>query len=137
MKCEFIPPLREERKLYDARRSELLCLSPLIAIGYPYCFANSILFFSLLCAHLAYESKRAYVFQEYHWAREHYPFPFEPTPTEWAPRTPLNALISGPIAGGPWDDGDPAPRSVSEDYFELVCPPEDRDIINTREVKPA
>ncbi|KAF8956990.1 hypothetical protein BDZ97DRAFT_1763272 [Flammula alnicola] len=32
---------------------------------------------------------------------------------------------------------DPAPRSITEKWFEVVCPPEKRRIINTRELKPA
>jgi hypothetical protein len=87
-------------------------------------------------SYLAYKSKRAYVFQDYVWKKEYYPwskFKYR----SWPPRTPLNALISGPTAGGPWADGDSAPRSVSEDYFDIVCPKNERRIINTRDVKPS
>lgn len=65
----------------------------------------------------------------YSWAR----FEFLDRP----PRTPLNAIISGPAAGGPWDAGDDAPRSISERWFEVVCPAKERRIINTRDIKPA
>ena len=85
--------------------------------------------------HLAYESKRAYVFQDYVWKPGYYPWPksqFIQNP----PRTPLNALIAGPTAGGPWDE-DESPRSVSEQWFDVVCPRSERRIINTRDVKPA
>ena len=85
---------------------------------------------------LAYKSNRAYVFSEYVWKREYYPWPEEKA-YDWPPRTPLSALIAGPTVGGPWPEGDPAPRAVSEKYFEIVCPPEKRRIINTRDVKPA
>lgn len=51
------------------------------------------------------------------------------------PRTPLNALISGPSAGGPWEEGDKAPRSISEAWFDVVCPKNERRIIHTRDVK--
>ncbi|KAF4617862.1 hypothetical protein D9613_005727 [Agrocybe pediades] len=56
--------------------------------------------------------------------------------TYWIPSTPLNALISGPSAGGPWEEQDGAPRSISEGWFDVVCPKLERRIINTRDVKP-
>ncbi|KAK7037689.1 hypothetical protein VNI00_010915 [Paramarasmius palmivorus] len=100
-------------------------------LGWNNCF-NEV----LMNAHLAYMSKRAYVFQDYVWAPEHYPWPQE----QWYgdfPRTPLNAIISGPTAGGLWEAGDDAPRSITEAWFDVVCPQAERRIINTREVKPA
>ncbi|KAF9489577.1 hypothetical protein BDN71DRAFT_1527746 [Pleurotus eryngii] len=88
----------------------------------------------LMNAHLAYESKRAYVFQDYVWKADYYPWP-ESQFRENPPRTPLAALIAGPVAGGPWPEGDNAPRSISEPWFDVVCPQAERRIINTREVK--
>ncbi|KAF9068591.1 hypothetical protein BDP27DRAFT_1224103 [Rhodocollybia butyracea] len=88
----------------------------------------------LMNAHLAYVSQRSYVFQDYYWKTDYYSWPasqFHDNP----PRTPLNALISGPAAGGPWDEGDDAPRSISERWFDEVCPPNELRIVNTREVK--
>src|SRR6266511_2493262 len=84
---------------------------------------------------LAYASNRAYVFHDFAWVDSHYPWPVS-SYREWAPRTPLNALISGPSAGGSWDEGDSAPRAVSETYFNFICPKHERTIINTRDVKP-
>jgi len=84
---------------------------------------------------LAYKSGRAYVFQDYIWKSDYYPWP-ESKFRENPPHTPLNALITGPSAGAPWDPDDPAPRSVSERWFDIVCPKEERRIINTRDVKP-
>lgn len=92
--------------------------------------------FRLMNTWLAYTSGRAYVFHDFVWVDSHYPWPVS-SYREWTPRTPLNALISGPSAGGPWDEGDAAPRAVSESYFNIVCPRQDRKIINTRDVKPA
>ncbi|KAJ3575873.1 hypothetical protein NP233_g813 [Leucocoprinus birnbaumii] len=89
----------------------------------------------LMNSYLAYKSKRAYVFQDYVWKREYYPWPEEKRRT-LPPRTPLNALIAGPTAGGPWGEGDDAPRSVTEEYYDIVCPESERRIINTRDVKP-
>jgi len=94
---------------------------------------------------LAYKSNRAYVFQDYIWKRGYYPWPWWKE-RSWpfvrgtnVPHTPVNALIAGPSAGGPWDHGDEAPRSVSEKWFDVVCPKHGRRIINsnTEEVKPA
>jgi hypothetical protein len=49
----------------------------------------------------------------------------------WAPAhtTPLSALVSGPLVGGPWDAGDAAPRAVSADFWERACPPEERHVL--------
>jgi hypothetical protein len=84
--------------------------------------------------HLAYASKRAYVFPTFMWSLSHYPWP--PSQRAEQPFTPLNALTAGPAAGGPWDEGDNAPRAIHESWFETVCPVEERRIINTTEVKP-
>ncbi|KDR82465.1 hypothetical protein GALMADRAFT_87810 [Galerina marginata CBS 339.88] len=84
---------------------------------------------------LAYSSNRAYVFHDFVWTRSHYPWAASSYGQEWTPRTPLNALISGPSAGGPWEQGDNAPRSISEAWFDIVCPKSERRIIHTRDVK--
>ncbi|PPQ92593.1 hypothetical protein CVT25_007285 [Psilocybe cyanescens] len=89
----------------------------------------------LMNALLAYKSKRAYVFQPYVWKGDYYPWPESKT-LQWPPRTPANALMSGPAVGGPWDPKDDAPRSVSEDWWHIVCPQHERRIINTGDVKP-
>ncbi|KAF7357420.1 hypothetical protein MSAN_01338000 [Mycena sanguinolenta] len=97
---------------------------------------NNCLNERLMNAHLAYMSKRAYVFTEYIWDPSHYPWPPAQQPTDYA-RTPLNAIVSGPMAGGSWDPDDPAPRSISERWFDVVCPKERRRLIHVRDVKPA
>ncbi|KIK69922.1 hypothetical protein GYMLUDRAFT_34323 [Collybiopsis luxurians FD-317 M1] len=86
-------------------------------------------------AHLSYVSGRSYVFQSYTWKSAYYSWPESQFRTN-PPRTPLNALISGPAAGGPWEEGDTAPRAISERWYDVVCPPEERRIMNTREFKP-
>ncbi|KAF8967035.1 hypothetical protein BDZ97DRAFT_1916991 [Flammula alnicola] len=88
----------------------------------------------LLNTWLAYKSNRAYVFHDFIWEKSHYPWPSSTDDSN--PRTPLNALISGPSAGGPWDPNDTAPRSISEAWFDIVCPKQERRFINTRDVKP-
>ena len=85
---------------------------------------------------LAYKSKRAYVFRDHVWSPEHYLWH---SLKYWLsrPRTPINAFISGPPAGGSWDPDDNAPRSISEHWFNIVCPKSERRIIYTGDVKPA
>ncbi|KAJ7814266.1 hypothetical protein B0H14DRAFT_2376076, partial [Mycena olivaceomarginata] len=90
----------------------------------------------LMNAHLAYVSGRTYMFQDYYWAHEHYQW----SKQKWvnvAPRTPLNAIVSGPVAGGPFEADDPASLAVSEAWFDVVCPRREGRYINTRDVKPA
>ncbi|KAL1753902.1 hypothetical protein FB107DRAFT_263945 [Schizophyllum commune] len=95
---------------------------------------NNALNERLMNAHLAYASKRAYVFQDYIWKHEYYPWQ-QSQYLDPPPRTPMNALIAGPAAGGEWDPEDPSPRSVSATYYDEVCPPEQRRVITTGEVK--
>ncbi|KAK1233464.1 hypothetical protein PQX77_003360 [Marasmius sp. AFHP31] len=88
---------------------------------------------------LAHESRRAYVFQDYYWKDSYHPWFIPPitfSETRRHPQTPLSALISGPSAGGPWESNDPAPRSVSVRYWEVVCPKERRKVYYTRDIKP-
>ncbi|KAF7308493.1 hypothetical protein HMN09_00698300 [Mycena chlorophos] len=101
---------------------------------------NNCLNERLMNAHLAYRSGRAYVFGEHYWARHHYPWPASQQPYG-GPRTPLPAILSGPMAGGSWDAASspasaPVPRAISSDWFDVVCPVEERRIINTTDVKP-
>ncbi|KDR71316.1 hypothetical protein GALMADRAFT_75159 [Galerina marginata CBS 339.88] len=96
---------------------------------------NNVLNERLMDTFLAYKSNRAYVFSDYIWKDDYYPWPQEKAIT-WPPFTPLSALIAGPTVGGSWGPNDSAPRSVTEKWYEVVCPPEKRRIINTRDVKP-
>ncbi|KAF5338217.1 hypothetical protein D9758_012827 [Tetrapyrgos nigripes] len=63
----------------------------------------------------------------YHWPRAQF--------LDNPPRTPLPALIAGPTASGFWEPHDPAPRSVSSSYFDLVCPPKMHYTIGVLTVK--
>ncbi|KAJ7707737.1 hypothetical protein B0H17DRAFT_1156275 [Mycena rosella] len=101
-----------------------------LRLGWNNCF-NEI----LMNTHLAYMSNRAYVFPPYYWTPDHYPWPRSQFLAR-EPTTPLNALISGPSVGGSWDEGDKAPRAVSDAWFDVVCPRSERRIINTVDVKP-
>ncbi|KAF8529746.1 hypothetical protein BU17DRAFT_6062, partial [Hysterangium stoloniferum] len=82
---------------------------------------NNVLNEVLLNSHLAWRAKRSYVFQPYEWRQWYFPW----NVTTWTPHTPLNALIAGPTAGGPWSANDPSPRAISETWFDTACPPED------------
>ncbi|KAJ7776783.1 hypothetical protein DFH07DRAFT_865639 [Mycena maculata] len=102
---------------------------------------NNCLNEELMNLHLSYLSDRAYVFSPFIWASHHYPWPASqwsslPASTPFGPTTPLNALVAGPLAGGPWSPGDPAPRSVSADWWDIVCPVAERFTLNTTSIKP-
>ncbi|CAL1694829.1 unnamed protein product [Somion occarium] len=76
----------------------------------------------LLDSYLAYRAGRAYVFDNYTWSRDMDPPPYSEYNGKLIPsRVPLRAMITGPTAGGPYPDGDRAPRSVGVDYFREVC----------------
>jgi hypothetical protein len=66
-------------------------------------------------------------------------FPFQPRYYPWqpagSPTTPLNALVSGPLAGGNWEAGDLAPRAVSVEYWEKACPQSERVIVKSSDAK--
>ncbi|KAG8904053.1 hypothetical protein FRC00_014281, partial [Tulasnella sp. 408] len=91
-------------------------------------------------------SNRAYVFQPYMWNISN-PEPVELDGKHYRSNwIPLNAFLSGPAAGGrfgpgtgttksgeraPWE----APRSVSYDWYDEVCPPERRKYLDTGELR--
>ncbi|KAF6744715.1 hypothetical protein DFP72DRAFT_927787 [Ephemerocybe angulata] len=97
---------------------------------------NNVLNELLMLTHLAYKSRRAYVFQDYVWKQDYYPWP-ESKAWDLPSRTPLPALISGPTVGGPWESGDSAPRSIHEKHWDVVCPKSKVKVIWTHEVKRA
>ncbi|KAJ7057393.1 hypothetical protein C8F01DRAFT_1151915 [Mycena amicta] len=96
---------------------------------------NNCLNERLMNAHLAFMSNRAYVFADYKWADQHYPFP--PTPRSGA-TTPFPALLAGPVVGGSWPSNITThhPRSISARWWDTVCPPARRRQINTLDIKP-
>ncbi|KAF8170665.1 hypothetical protein K438DRAFT_1773626 [Mycena galopus ATCC 62051] len=53
----------------------------------------------------------------------HYQWPPAQQP-QGGPRTPLNSIVSGPMAGGLWDAEDDAARSISECWFDLAYTPD-------------
>ncbi|KAH8107446.1 hypothetical protein DFH11DRAFT_1189477 [Phellopilus nigrolimitatus] len=89
---------------------------------------NNVLQEIILMSQLAYLSNRSFVFEDYTWS--HTPLPYSIYDFALRPaRIPLNAFISGPSAGGPMS----APRAVSADYWERVCPPAKRVMISSKD----
>ncbi|KAJ7660133.1 hypothetical protein DFH06DRAFT_1193838 [Mycena polygramma] len=98
---------------------------------------NNIFQEQLLNTHLAYLSQRAYVFPDYI-ARDHQPFETK-LPNYVRPwlHIPTNAFVAGPTAGGPLSaDGNSDSlmrRAVSEEWWHVVCPPEEVVVVNLSE----
>jgi hypothetical protein len=70
---------------------------------------------------LAHAANRSYVFDDYIWNPDgslYSDYNGKLIPS----RTPLSALLSGPMVGGPMPPGDDAPRAVSKEFFHKVCP---------------
>ncbi|KAL5526206.1 hypothetical protein ACEPAG_7545 [Sanghuangporus baumii] len=89
---------------------------------------NNVLQELILMSHLAYLSNRSFVFEDYTWSHTILPYTIYDFALRPA-RIPLNAFISGPSAGGHMR----APRSVSAEYWEKVCPPSKRVLISSSE----
>ncbi|KAI0270422.1 hypothetical protein BC834DRAFT_967221 [Gloeopeniophorella convolvens] len=88
----------------------------------------------LFNAHLAYLSKRTYVFDNYTWektANDFSDFNGKPIPA----RVPLTALVVGPIAGDPFPAHTGMPPAVNVEFFNEVCP--NRTVIDKAEVNDA
>jgi len=106
-------------------------------------------------SYLAYMSNRSFVFEDYVWS--HTPFPWTIYDFALRPkRIPLNAFISGPTAGGPMPlipspppphPDSPssssagssiqmrpiAPRAISAEWWETVCPKRKRRIVSSKD----
>ncbi|KAF6744717.1 hypothetical protein DFP72DRAFT_1018588 [Ephemerocybe angulata] len=95
---------------------------------------NNVLNELLMLNYLAYRSDRAYVFQDYIWKMEYYPWSRRQS-WEYHAHTPLPALIGGPTAGGSWAPGDHAPRSIHQEHWDVVCSREKVKRIWTHKIK--
>lgn len=51
-----------------------------------------------------------------------------------AAKLPLRAFIDAPTSGGAWPKDVKMPRAVSNAWYERMCPPERRYLVNTKEV---
>ena len=80
-------------------------------------------------AHLAYISERAYVFQDHAWAPQDFQWPKKKWLTKH-PHTPLNTIVSGPVAGGLFESDDPARHAICQDWFDVVCPKDEHRYID-------
>ncbi|KAG8215522.1 hypothetical protein J3R82DRAFT_9171 [Butyriboletus roseoflavus] len=81
---------------------------------------NNILQEALLMSYLAYVSNVSFVFEDYTWS--HVPLPWTIYGSALRPtRIPINAIISGPTAGGPMPDAPQSPLAVSAEFYERIC----------------
>ena len=89
---------------------------------------------SVMHSYLAYITNRSFVFDDYIWS--HGPFPYTVYDLEFrATRVPLNAFISGPIAGAPFfAPANSFPRAVHAKFWEAICPRERRHTILSADV---
>ncbi|KIO23715.1 hypothetical protein M407DRAFT_107536 [Tulasnella calospora MUT 4182] len=86
----------------------------------------------LLLSHISYLSQRSYVFQPYTWDAKTKANAVLDGRSWRSSRIPLNVFISGPTAGGAFAKGDPTPRAVNVGWWEKVCPPEKRTVLDVR-----
>ncbi|THV07951.1 hypothetical protein K435DRAFT_772286 [Dendrothele bispora CBS 962.96] len=83
-------------------------------------------------AHLAYATKRAFVFYNYTW--DHHESEYSSFNGKKIPsRTPVSTMLSGPIIGGSFGPNSDVPRAVHKEYFRAVCP--NVTLIDTEETK--
>ncbi|KAG8925484.1 hypothetical protein FRC02_009624 [Tulasnella sp. 418] len=87
----------------------------------------------LLLSHIAYLSNRGYVFQPYIWDAQTSSKAVLDGRQWRSSRIPLRAFISGPTAGGQFSAADHSPRSVSVQWWEKICPPERRTVLDVAE----
>ncbi|KAJ3970023.1 hypothetical protein EV361DRAFT_950940 [Lentinula raphanica] len=93
---------------------------------------NNVLQESFVMAYIAQLSHRSYVFEDHVWSKS--PLPYTLYDFALRPsRIPMNAFISGPSAGGPFPEGGITRRAVSLEFFNTVCRPEERIVLNTKD----
>ncbi|KAJ7704987.1 hypothetical protein B0H17DRAFT_1166704 [Mycena rosella] len=85
---------------------------------------NNVLQEAIVMGYLAHLAGRSYVFEDYTWS--HLPLPYTVYDFALRPtRIPLNAFVTGPLAGGalpPPDENVVGKRAVSAAFYEQVCP---------------
>ena len=100
-----------------------------------------------MSAQTAFMSNRAYAFQPYLWDQATYK-PVVEEDGRWKSATiPLNAFISGPVSGGRFGPGTgtasdgqrsaywEAPRGVTYEFFDQVCPKSRRVRVSVQDVR--
>ncbi|KAF8835811.1 hypothetical protein BDN67DRAFT_912302 [Paxillus ammoniavirescens] len=128
--CQGVPPSYDEIRVFERRLPQHSVAALTWAGSQPPRFLrfpghlwghglNNVLQEALLMSYLAYTSNISFVFEEYTWS--HTPLPWTIYDFALRPaRIPLNALISGPTAGGPMTTSQ-APLAVSAEFYEHVC----------------
>ena len=74
----------------------------------------------LLMSYLAYASNMSFVFEDYTWSQSPLPWAVHDFALRPA-RIPLNAIISGPTAGGPMSEGSQSPVAVNAEFYQSIC----------------
>ncbi|KAJ7120438.1 hypothetical protein C8R43DRAFT_933732 [Mycena crocata] len=125
-----IPPtysdIREYEKMLPQHNvSALSALDPPIYLRFPGHLwghgLNNVLQEAIVMGYLAHLAGRVFVFEDYVWS--HSPLPY--TIYDFAlraTRIPLNAFVTGPLAGGQLDQNAAHKRAVSAAFYEKVCP---------------
>lgn len=92
---------------------------------------NNLLEDIIMLSETALMGKRGYVFPAYVWSA----FPLMPVVFDHgharSASIPLNAIVAGPVAGGPFPDSTYA-RSISEEWWEVVCPASKRVYVDVK-----
>ncbi|KAG6377973.1 hypothetical protein JVT61DRAFT_14769 [Boletus reticuloceps] len=126
--CQGIPPSYDDIRLFERRLPQHAVAALTPANDRPTRYLkfpghlwghglNNVLQEALLMSYLAYVSNVSYVFEDYTWS--HIPLSWSLYGLSLRPtRIPLNAIISGPTAGGPMPD---APLAVSAEFYQRVC----------------
>ncbi|THV05823.1 hypothetical protein K435DRAFT_789854 [Dendrothele bispora CBS 962.96] len=91
----------------------------------------------VLNAHLAYLTKRSFVFYNYTWDTRESDYSYYNEKTIIPSRVPVSVMLSGPLVGGsfPEHDNHGFPRAVSEAHFRSVCPKSRTRYLNAEEIK--
>ncbi|KAI9457382.1 hypothetical protein HD554DRAFT_2030105 [Boletus coccyginus] len=127
--CQGIPPAYDDVRSFEQRLPQHSVAALTRSHGRPPRYLrfpghlwghglNNILQEALLMSYLAYVSNVSFVFEDYTWSH---------TPLSWSlhglalrpTRIPINAIISGPTAGGPMPDT--SPLAVSAEFYDHVC----------------
>ncbi|KAG1727269.1 uncharacterized protein EDB91DRAFT_893693 [Suillus paluster] len=126
--CQGVPPNYDDIRMFQQRLPQhSLSVTPahqpqyIRFPGHLWGFGfNNVLQEAILMSYLAHVSNLSFVFEDYTWS--HLPLPWTIYDFALRPaRIPLNALISGPTAGGPMPSAPNAPRAVSAEFYAHVC----------------
>ncbi|CAK5283570.1 unnamed protein product [Mycena citricolor] len=98
---------------------------------------NNVLQEAIVAAHLAHITDRVYVFEDYTWSQSPFPYTvFWPDLALRPSRIPLNAFLSGPLAGGASAER-MEKRAVDFEFFEQACGADQVHSVHATEDTPA